>query len=156
MNEATGLRSRYPRRCSPHRFPDRRRLQYLRRACRSTGSNDLVIERAFVPDYRTRNQALETPCLAPGLYDNGLYTLPFHSVWSVMFAAIVLGAAEGALGLYKERLTGRVKANTGLVVAEHLPTQMRFSDSTERRATGSAQRRLPARTALDGARSPRP
>ena len=29
-----------------------------------------------------------------------------------------------------QRLTGRVKANTGLVVAEHLPTQMRLSEST--------------------------
>ena len=128
VDDVTGKRSRYlaavPR--ADFTIDD----TWYASGLQGTGSNDLVIDAVFVPEYRTRNQALETPCLAPGLYDNGLYTLPFHSAWSVMFAAIVLGAAEGAIGLYKKRLTGRVKANTGLVVAEHLPTQMRLSEST--------------------------
>jgi 3-hydroxy-9,10-secoandrosta-1,3,5(10)-triene-9,17-dione monooxygenase len=82
---------------------------------RGTGSHDIVVERAFVPDYRTHRAADGFLCTNPGQKENAgpLFTLPWAQIFlrSVSTAAIggLHAAINGALVIAKDR----VSTNTG-------------------------------------------
>lgn len=79
---------------------------------RGSGSKDLVIEDVFVPEYRVVNQA--SSGASPELHANGLYRLPFMAIFSAPFAAVMLGAGEGALAIQREKLRSRVRNFSGV------------------------------------------
>jgi 3-hydroxy-9,10-secoandrosta-1,3,5(10)-triene-9,17-dione monooxygenase len=80
-----------------------------------TGSHDVVVERAFVPDYRTHRAADGFLCTNPGQIENEapLFSLPWAQIFvrSVSSAAIggTRAAIEAAVAIAKDR----VSTNTG-------------------------------------------
>ncbi|MGH3517536.1 MAG: 3-hydroxy-9,10-secoandrosta-1,3,5(10)-triene-9,17-dione monooxygenase oxygenase subunit [Haloechinothrix sp.] len=80
-----------------------------------TGSNDIVIERAFVPYHRAYSAAEQTQLRGPGQDANPapLYRLPFASVFTNTITAPVIGAAQGAYHAHIARMRERVRLSYG-------------------------------------------
>lgn len=84
---------------------------------KGSGSKDVVITDAFVPDYRVIDPIddLETYAGAEraGRGDNPLYHMPFHVMFGSIISAQTLGIAKGALQQYiaytQQRVTARGK-----------------------------------------------
>jgi 3-hydroxy-9,10-secoandrosta-1,3,5(10)-triene-9,17-dione monooxygenase len=78
---------------------------------KGTGSNDIVIEEAFVPDYRMRRLADNVACVGPGQAVNtaSLYRLPFGQVFGggVVYGAI--GALQAMLDAFRDYAPTRVR-----------------------------------------------
>lgn len=67
---------------------------------RGTGSNDIVVKDAFVPEYRVLEYSTVvdgTAAAAVGLADNPLYGMPWFSLFGNAVSATVVGICEGAL-----------------------------------------------------------
>ena len=63
-----------------------------------TGSKDITVEGAFVPDYRTVGAMDVVMGTAPGLDERGpLYRMPWGGIFPNAITAAVIGIAEGAL-----------------------------------------------------------
>ncbi|WP_168700810.1 acyl-CoA dehydrogenase family protein [Gordonia paraffinivorans] len=79
---------------------------------RATGSNDVVVENAFVPSHRTIRvrdlYAGRTPGAA--LHDNPSYRWPMVPALALLAAMPALGTAERVADLYATRLSERVLA----------------------------------------------
>ncbi|MEE8165639.1 MAG: 3-hydroxy-9,10-secoandrosta-1,3,5(10)-triene-9,17-dione monooxygenase oxygenase subunit [Myxococcota bacterium] len=78
---------------------------------KGSGTNDILVEGAFVPEYRTLSFADTAVCECPGNAVNTapLYRLPFASVFATAIAAAALGIARGALTVYRDLLSERFK-----------------------------------------------
>lgn len=65
---------------------------------RGTGSNDIVVDGAFVPEHRSLSFADVTKCVCPGQAVNRgpLYKVPFGSVFSYTITTPIIGMATGA------------------------------------------------------------
>jgi len=88
---------------------------------RATGSNDVVIEDAFVPDWRTHRFTDGFRCKSPGNEVNlgPLYRLPFGQVFVRSVSTSAIGIAQGALDLYREGTRAHVsRADAGEAVLE--------------------------------------
>ncbi|GAB0103715.1 flavin-dependent monooxygenase [Nocardia sp. JMUB6875] len=80
-----------------------------------TGSNDIVIEKAFVPAYRTYSATDQANLVGPGQAVNTapLYKISFGSVFSNTITAPIIGAAQGAYDSHIERQRERVRLSYG-------------------------------------------
>ena len=80
-----------------------------------TGSNDIVVNRAFVPDYRTHKAADGFLCQNPGQKENDgpLYTLPWAQVFVRSVSTAAFGGARAAVNAAMDIMKGRVSTNTG-------------------------------------------
>lgn len=98
---------------------------------RGTGSNDIIVKDAFVPEYRTLSFMDTGRCFGPGqaVNDAPIYQLPFASVFSNSIAVPVLGMATGAYESYVQWTKDRVRASTGGKAADDTFNQMRIADS---------------------------
>ncbi len=78
---------------------------------RATGSHDIVVKDAFVPQHRTHRMVELFDCKGPGQAVNpsALYRLPF----GLVFAGGVANAAVGALQGMLNRLVGEINAKRG-------------------------------------------
>lgn len=78
---------------------------------RGTGSHDIVVEEAFVPEHRTHNM-LSDDGGRKFMHKPPLYRLPFMQVFSRAVSTPTLGALEGALekfiGVAQTRLAGPI------------------------------------------------
>ncbi|MEU1163088.1 hydroxylase [Streptomyces sp. NPDC005921] len=84
-----------------------------------TGSKDVVVDKAFVPEYRTiRQEQVQAGAAAEelGLTDS-LYKLPFASMFPLGITAAVIGICEGALAHHLSQQKDRV-AVTGIQVRD--------------------------------------
>lgn len=84
-----------------------------------TGSKDVIVQGAFLPEYRTINQDLVKDGVAAeraGLTDT-VYKLPFTSMFPLGITAAVIGICEGALALHISQQKDRV-AVTGVQVRD--------------------------------------
>jgi alkylation response protein AidB-like acyl-CoA dehydrogenase len=84
-----------------------------------TGSKDVVVDKAFIPEYRTvRQEAIQDGAAAEaiGLTDT-LYKLPFASMFPLGITAAVIGICEGALAVHLGQQKDRV-AVTGVQVRD--------------------------------------
>ncbi|WP_169946598.1 3-hydroxy-9,10-secoandrosta-1,3,5(10)-triene-9,17-dione monooxygenase oxygenase subunit [Microbispora sp. H11081] len=82
---------------------------------RGTGSNDILVEDAFVPAHRvTRNQDL-AQMRGPGLKVNTgpLYRIPFGTVFTTTITAPVIGMAAGCYRSYVTAMRDRVRLSLG-------------------------------------------
>lgn len=97
---------------------------------RGTGSKDVIVNNVFVPDHRKAGPGYEnfTPPY-PARLNNPLYSVPYLSVFPIIFAPIMLGAAEGALALAKEKIKSRVRPHTGQKALNSAPAIMRIAES---------------------------
>jgi 3-hydroxy-9,10-secoandrosta-1,3,5(10)-triene-9,17-dione monooxygenase len=98
---------------------------------RGTGSNDIIVKDAFVPEHRTLSFMDTGRCFGPGQAVNTgpLYKLPFASVFSCSIAVPVVGMAQGAYDAYVGWTKERVRASTGGKAADDSFNQMRIADS---------------------------
>ena len=82
---------------------------------RGTGSNDIVVDKAFVPAHRTLSFNDVSALRCPGQVENTgpLYRLPFGTVFSYTITTPVIGIATGAYEAHVERMRERVRISYG-------------------------------------------
>lgn len=80
-----------------------------------TGSLDIVVDRAFVPDYRTHKASDGFLCQNPGQADNTapLYALPWAQVFVRSVSTAAFGGARAAINAAMGIMKDRVSTNTG-------------------------------------------
>src|SRR6267142_7182870 len=96
-----------------------------------TGSKDIVVEGAFVPEYRTHSYLDAFHLRNPGaaVNDGPLYRLPFGAVFPNSIAAPAIGVALGALDAFREQSRARVNVRDGSRLFEDPFTQFRLAES---------------------------
>ncbi len=82
---------------------------------RGTGSNDIVIDKRFVPAHRTLSFNDVSALRCPGQAENTapLYRLPFGTVFSYTITTPLIGIATGAYDAHLERMRERVRISYG-------------------------------------------
>ena len=80
-----------------------------------TGSQDIVVDRAFVPDYRTHKAVDGFLCRNPGQAENDapLFRLPWAQVFLRLVSTAALGGTKAAIKGALEITANRVSTNTG-------------------------------------------
>jgi 3-hydroxy-9,10-secoandrosta-1,3,5(10)-triene-9,17-dione monooxygenase len=93
---------------------------------RATGSKDIVIESAFVPEHRTHRLIDGFRRASPGNEINKapLYRIPFGQIFVRSVSTSAIGAAQGALDAYTAIAAKRVAAGDGQKVAEDPAAQL--------------------------------
>lgn len=85
-----------------------------------TGSNDVVVDNAFVPEYRTHKQTDGFAGTNPGVTPDSPPL--FHLPWAQLFIRVVstpaIGAASEALRLYKELVKGKASGDLTKLAAD--------------------------------------
>lgn len=78
-----------------------------------TGSNDILVEDVFVPDYRTHKQSDGFSGNNPGLAVNDapLYRLPWAQTFIRVVSTPAIGAAKEGLRLYCESVVGKASGD---------------------------------------------
>jgi 3-hydroxy-9,10-secoandrosta-1,3,5(10)-triene-9,17-dione monooxygenase len=80
-----------------------------------TGSQDIVVERAFVPDYRTHRAVDGFLCRNPGQAENDapMFRLPWAQIFLRLVSTAALGGAKAGVKAALEISASRVSTNTG-------------------------------------------
>ena len=80
---------------------------------RGTGSKEVVIEDAFVPEYRTHRAIDGFTGASPGLSVNSapLYKLPFGQIFVRAVSSASIGGLQGALEVFRKYASMRVSTN---------------------------------------------
>ena len=101
---------------------------------RGTGSHDVVITDAFVPEYRVVAVADIYGGTAPGARAHGVptYRWPMVPALALVAAMPVLGAAERVTELFADRLGDRVLAYSGVAQKDQPAAQIRLGDARVR------------------------
>jgi 3-hydroxy-9,10-secoandrosta-1,3,5(10)-triene-9,17-dione monooxygenase len=96
-----------------------------------TGSKDIVVDGAFVPEHRTHRMLDGYLLRSPGQALNGgpLYRLSFGCVFASAVAAPAIGAARGALDLFRAETRARVSSLDRSKIAEDGFVQARLADA---------------------------
>ncbi len=84
---------------------------------KATGSEDIVVNRAFVPDYRTHRAVDGFLCQNPGQVENDspLFTLPWAQIFLRLVSTAALGGTRGAINAAVDITKSRISTNTGKV-----------------------------------------
>ncbi len=92
---------------------------------KGTGSKDIVIEGAFVPEHRTHKLIDGFKRNSPGnaLNTAPLFRLPFGQIFVRSVSTSAIGAAQGALEAFLDVAAKRVAAGDGTKVSEDPTTQ---------------------------------
>ncbi|MEV0973985.1 3-hydroxy-9,10-secoandrosta-1,3,5(10)-triene-9,17-dione monooxygenase oxygenase subunit [Microtetraspora glauca] len=82
---------------------------------RGTASNDIVVDRAFVPEYRTMRNYEQAQLRGPGQRVNTgpLYRMPFATVFTSAITGAVVGAVAGCYTSYITAMRDRVRLSLG-------------------------------------------
>ncbi|OEV04548.1 3-hydroxy-9,10-secoandrosta-1,3,5(10)-triene-9,17-dione monooxygenase oxygenase subunit [Streptomyces oceani] len=82
---------------------------------RGTASNDILVDKAFVPAHRVLRNYEQAQLRGPGQRVNSgpLYRLPFAAVFTSAITSPVIGAAVGCYESYLSRMTERVRLSLG-------------------------------------------
>ncbi len=93
---------------------------------KATGSKDIVVENAFVPEHRTHRLIDGYKRQSPGNADNPapLFRLPFGQIFVRSVSTTAIGVAQGALDAYLSIAAKRVAAGDGSKVADEQATQL--------------------------------
>lgn len=100
----------------------------------ATGSNDVVITDAFVPEHRLVRVTDIYGGTAPGaaLHDAATYRWPLVPALALLAAMPALGSAERVTELYAERLAGRLLAYEGVMQKDKPIAQARLAEARVR------------------------
>ena len=92
----------------------------------ATGSNDIVVKEAFVPDYRTHRAVDGFLGTNPGpdCKTVPLYQIPFGQLFPRAVSSAIIGATQGAINAYLDVASKRVGSNDGSKTAEDPQAQM--------------------------------
>jgi 3-hydroxy-9,10-secoandrosta-1,3,5(10)-triene-9,17-dione monooxygenase len=97
----------------------------------ATGSKDIVVEDAFVPEYRTHSYrdafALKHPGTA--VNDAPLYRLPFGLIFTYGIVSPAIGAAQGAFAAFREQAAKRINVRDGSRAVEDPFMQYRLAEA---------------------------
>ena len=98
---------------------------------KGTGSKDVVVKDAFVPEYRTHSVRDGFAGTSPGLATNPapLYRLPFGQVFVRAVSASSIGALQGALEAFREFGSKRVSSNDFSATAQDPTAQLAAADA---------------------------
>ncbi|GGK84624.1 acyl-CoA dehydrogenase [Planomonospora parontospora subsp. parontospora] len=82
---------------------------------RGTGSNDITVERAFVPAHRAMRNYEQAQLRGPGQKVNTgpLYRMPFATLFTSAITAPVIGAVAGCYDAYLAAMRDRVRLSLG-------------------------------------------
>lgn len=82
---------------------------------KATGSEDILVNRAFVPDYRTHKAVDGFLCQNPGQVENDapLFSLPWAQVFVRLVSTAAIGGARGAVQAAVDIAKSRISTNTG-------------------------------------------
>ncbi|MFC0862109.1 3-hydroxy-9,10-secoandrosta-1,3,5(10)-triene-9,17-dione monooxygenase oxygenase subunit [Sphaerimonospora cavernae] len=82
---------------------------------RGTASNDIIVDRAFVPQHRTMRNYEQAQLRGPGQKVNTgpLYRMPFGTVFTSAITAPVIGAVAGCYRSYISAMRDRVRLSLG-------------------------------------------
>jgi 3-hydroxy-9,10-secoandrosta-1,3,5(10)-triene-9,17-dione monooxygenase len=96
-----------------------------------TGSKDVILDDAFVPDHRAHSATQVWEKTDPGLAvnDRPLYRLPWPSVFSYAIASPAIGAAMGALDLFIQNNRARISITNGRTVSASTDLHIRLTES---------------------------
>jgi alkylation response protein AidB-like acyl-CoA dehydrogenase len=99
---------------------------------KGSGSKDLAVENAFVPEHRVEAMGalLTGKSAGVGLHSGVLYRVPYSSMIGRGFSVVVVGAADGLMQVYTDRLQDRTSAITGLKAIDAMPSYMRLNPLT--------------------------
>jgi 3-hydroxy-9,10-secoandrosta-1,3,5(10)-triene-9,17-dione monooxygenase len=83
---------------------------------KATGSHDIKVDRAFVPEHRTHKAMDGFLCRNPGqaVNDGDIFKLPWAAVFTRAVSTASIGAAQDALNSFLEIAKTKVSTNTGL------------------------------------------
>jgi 3-hydroxy-9,10-secoandrosta-1,3,5(10)-triene-9,17-dione monooxygenase len=97
----------------------------------ATGSKDLVVEDAFVPEYRTHSYLDAFHLNHPGaaVNDAPLYRLPFGLIFANGIAAPAIGAALGALAAFRGQSRDRINVRDQSRVVDDPFVQYRLAEA---------------------------
>jgi alkylation response protein AidB-like acyl-CoA dehydrogenase len=101
----------------------------------ATGSNDIVVEDAFVPDYRTLEVKQSAAGTSPGgkFHSSYLYRLPLFAVFGYTLVGTALGGAQGAIDVMAEAIQVRGAASSNdappVTPREQESVQMRIAEA---------------------------
>jgi 3-hydroxy-9,10-secoandrosta-1,3,5(10)-triene-9,17-dione monooxygenase len=97
----------------------------------ATGSKDIVVEDAFVPEYRTHSYRDAFALNHPGAAVNTapLYRLPFGLVFTYGIVSPAIGAAQGALTSFREQAAKRINVRDGSRAVEDPFMQYRLAEA---------------------------
>jgi 3-hydroxy-9,10-secoandrosta-1,3,5(10)-triene-9,17-dione monooxygenase len=93
-----------------------------------TGSNDVVVEDAFVPERRARSTVGDVGAAGESLAP--VYRLPFASVFANAISAATIGIGMGAVAAYREHTLRRIRASYGERAAADPFSQVRLAEAT--------------------------
>jgi len=108
-----------------------------------TGSKDIAVDGAFVPEHRTHRFVDAYMFENPGQAVNTgpLYRLPFGCLFAFAIAVPAIGAARGALDAYRTYMQAKVAAYDGSKVADDPFAQRRLSEAAVEIAAAEAELR---------------
>ncbi|HLY33806.1 MAG TPA: flavin-dependent monooxygenase [Jatrophihabitantaceae bacterium] len=119
---------------------------------RGTGSNDIIVDDVFVPEYRTLSFIDTGRCVCPGqdVNSGAIYKLPFAMVFSNSISVPVIGMAQGAYEAYVSWTKDRVRASTGTQASADSFNQLRIAEAAAKidNAIGSIERNIGEALAL--------
>ena len=98
-----------------------------------TGSHDVEITDAFVPEHRTISaEIFAAGQNVPGakLYDNPLYSMPTFAAFAYVLCVIPIGTARAAVEQFTQSMRARASTYTGARVAELAPVQARIAEAS--------------------------
>lgn len=97
---------------------------------KGTGSNDVVVEDAFVPDYRTHKGMDGFSCINPGreVFSSDLYKLPFGQIFVRAVSTAAIGALQGAFNCFEDFAKVRV-GGMGTKTSEQATAQLAMADT---------------------------
>ena len=95
-------------------------------ALRGTGSKDIVVDSAFVPEHRTHRLIDGFKRNSPGNTVNPapLFRIPFGQIFVRSVSTTAIGIAQGALDAFVDAASRRIAASDASKVAEDPTTQM--------------------------------
>lgn len=98
---------------------------------RGTGSHDVVVKDAFVPEYRTQRTNNHTDAGCPGRATNPgwLYKIPFTQVFQRAVSTSCIGALEGAVNSFSEYASSHMGKH-GNKTAEDVNAQQAVAEAT--------------------------
>jgi alkylation response protein AidB-like acyl-CoA dehydrogenase len=98
---------------------------------KGSGSKDIVVENALVPEYRVESMGalLTGKSAGVGLHPGTLYRIPYSAMIGRGFSVVVVGAADGLVQVYTDRQRDRTSSITGLKAIDAMPSYMRLAES---------------------------
>ena len=97
---------------------------------RATGSHDIVVEDAFVPEHRTQRTNDHSDAGCPGRATNPgwLYRIPFTQVFQRAVSSACLGALDNAIDIFRQRSISHIGKH-GTKMAEDINAQQAVTEA---------------------------